>query len=131
LSQRGTFLQCKDCRSPIIAPVCNASLASRLRLAAPRRNSGDYIGYQIVRDHRDLVFELEFALLKPRHLQLIACPRSAQRIDRSIKVAMLDPEHLEALFQLLFVHSQPPSFRRAIAAANRFAALLSLTRFAR
>jgi len=59
----------------------------------------------------DLVLQLELALLEPLHLELVQkavlLAGFNKRIDRSIEIAMLDPEGFQPFAKFLFGHPQP------------------------
>jgi hypothetical protein len=76
------------------------------RAALPSgRKLRDDIRDQVILDDRDLVLQLQLALFQAGDLQLVVGARSSQRVDGSIEIAMLDPEHFQPLAHFLFGHA--------------------------
>ena len=78
--------------------------------------SRDNIRDQVVPDHRDLVLEPQFAFFEAGDLELVGGARAGQCVDCGVKIAVLGPEHFEALFHFLFVHALVTSCCLLIAA---------------
>lgn len=80
----------------VIIHLSNACPKAERKWQPQVLKSGDNVWQQVIFDHRDLVFELELALLEPRNLQLIdesaLLPSFGQCRYRRIKVAMLGPQ---------------------------------------
>ena len=69
------------------------------------RKLRDNIRDQIILDNRDLVFEPQLAFFQAGNLDLVGTACAGQGVDCGIEIAVLGPEHIEALFHFLFVHA--------------------------
>ena len=66
--------------------------------------SRDDVGKQLVLAPAYFVAQAELALLHPRELKLVGNGRVAERDDRGVKIAMLEPKQFQALGNFLGVH---------------------------
>ena len=96
-----------------------------MAIDAPVAPSGDDVWRELVFEPRQLVAQQELSFLEPLQLQLVGLPRSPERLDRRVEVAMLLAQPLELSDQPraflrrepLFVHSYP-TLRQAFRALN-------------
>ena len=67
-------------------------------------SSGDNVGRDSVGELFDFVAQMEFALLHPGKLELVAIAGFAHRINIGIESAMFDFEHRQHFFRIVVVH---------------------------
>ena len=96
-----------------------------------RRELSDDIRDQVILDQRDLVLQLQLALLQPGDLELVNAAGRGQRVDRRVKVAMLDSEHFQTLAHFVFVHAALPCADGLVRGRGPLVAVRAASRYPR